>query len=257
MRTGPSSDSSPSRVFLPRGMRWLLCTARAPYHLEWVNERSPHTRPPLMWGWYHENERVYSSHSCRWCGADFMWMRVPSTHGSRWCGAGIMWMRVSSTHGRLLLRGWYRVNKRALSSRQAATDEGLVSCEWVRSQLIVICPRQNAALRRGAACLDSGFFRVASAATWEPLAPVSALGSPLRHGRGCEKPDFLLSCMFNGWEECGHGHKLITRVLKVHHWSRADGLILKKKSYSPERCRGAAIQARPRMSEPQLWAVIV
>ncbi len=134
-----------------------------------------------------------STHGSRWCGAGNMWIRVSSTHGSRWCGAGIMWMRVSSTHGRLLLGGWYRVNKRAVSSRQAATDEGLISCEWVRSQLIVICTRQNAALRQGAACLDSGFFRVASAATWEPLAPVSALCSPLRHGRGTWEAG-LMSC---------------------------------------------------------------
>ncbi len=74
--TGSSGDSSPSRAFLHRGMRWLLCTARVPYHLEW---------------------------------------ECPSTHGSRWC------------------------------------------------------------------------------ATWEPLAPVSALGSPHRHERGMWEAG-LMSC---------------------------------------------------------------
>ncbi len=81
-------------------------------------------------------------------------------------GAGIMWIREQCL------------------PNLAAADEGLVSCEWVRSQVIMHCTRQNTALGQGAAFLDSGFFRVASAATWETLAPVSALGSPLRHWRG-------------------------------------------------------------------------
>ncbi len=102
--------------------------------------------------------------------------------------------------------------------------------------------------------------------TWQPLMcdmrTLSSricprLSAPPWKGDVRSRAD-VLSCRFDGWEECWHSrHKLITRVLKVHHWSRADGLILKKKSYSPERCRGAAIQACPRMSKPQLRAVIV
>ncbi len=118
-RTVASGDSSPSCAFpcrdirwlltlarfLMQGhqvtphlrafMRWLLCTARAPYHLEWVRERSPlhtaatdeglvscewessvfQTRQPLMRGWYRVNKRA-----------------VSSRHGSHWWGAGIVWM---------------------------------------------------------------------------------------------------------------------------------------------------------------------
>ncbi len=205
-----------------------------------------------------------------------MWMRVSSTHGRRWCGAGIMWMWVytlptaasdvglASCEWECPLHtaccwgaGIVWIREQCLPDT-AATDEGLVSCEWVRSQVIGLCTWQNAALRRGAACLDSGFFRAASAETWVLSSRICPrLSAPPWKGDVRSQAD-VLSCRFDGWEKCGHSlHKLITRVLKVHHWSRADGLILKKKSYSPERCRGAAIQARPRMSEPQLWAVIV
>ncbi len=44
------------------------------------------------------------------------------------------------------------------------------------------CAWQNAALSRGG-CMLNGFFCEASAATTQ-IAPVSALGSPLSHGRG-------------------------------------------------------------------------
>ncbi len=141
---GALGHSSPSRASLHRGMRWLLCTARAPYHRERVRERIPlHTpaadvglvscewegilypRLTLMWGWYHVNERLSSTHGSRWyhvnervsfthgwrlCGAGIMWMRVSSTHGSHWCGASIMWMR-------------------GCPLPTAAADVGLESCE--------------------------------------------------------------------------------------------------------------------------------
>ncbi len=75
-------------------------------------------------------------------------MRECPLHTADRCsGAGIVWIREQRL------------------ANPAATDEGLVSCEWVRSQVIVLCTWQNAALRRGATCLDSGFFRAASART--------------------------------------------------------------------------------------------
>ncbi len=118
------------------GMRWLFLTARTPYPLEWVREQSP----------LHMATADVGLVSCEWEG--ILYPRLP-----------LMWV-------------WFHVNESVLYTRQTVVG-GLVSCEWVMSQVIVFCTRQNAALRWGAACLDSEFFR----ATWEPLAPVSALGS--------------------------------------------------------------------------------
>ncbi len=174
------------------GMRWLFLTARTPYPLEWVREQSPlhmaaadvglvscewegilYPRLPLMWGWYHVNEKVSSTHGRRWCGAGIMWMRrypLPTAAADvglvscEW--EGILYPRLP------LMWVWFHVNESVLYTRQTVVG-GLVLCEWVMSQVIVFCTRQNAALRWGAACLDSEFFR----ATWEPLAPVSALSS--------------------------------------------------------------------------------
>ncbi len=201
--------------FSAQGNEVTPCKARAPYRLEWVRERSPlptvaadcwagisewagilYTWQPLTWNWYHVNERVSSTHGRPLLGGWYHVNKraVSSKPGSRWWGAGIMWMRECPLHTADCCWGagivWIR--EQCLPN-PAAADEGLVSCEWVRSQVIVLCSWQNAALRRGAACLDSVFFRAASAATWEPLAPVSTLGSPLRHERGtCEAG--LMSC---------------------------------------------------------------
>ncbi len=95
----------------------------------------------------------------------------------------------------------------------------------------------------GGGCILSGFFRAASAATWDPFAPASALGSPHRHGRGTWEAG-LMSCPAGSTGERNADisrHELITWVLKVHRWSEGRRTIFKKISYSPERCRGAAI----------------
>ncbi len=268
---GSSSDSSPSRF----------------YEVTYLHREGPIS--PWM------SERAESStHGRRWCGAAIVWMRgytlltaaadvglvsceweCPSTHGSHWCGAGIMWMRVSSTHGRPLLGGWYRVNKRAVSFRHgshwwgagivwmreqclpdtAATDEGLVSCEWESSVFQTRQPlmrgwyrvnKRAVSSRHGSHwwgagivwmieetsdyvlhtaehCSEAGgcmlrqwLFCTASAATWKPLAPVffPRLAAPPWKG-DVRSRVAVLSCRFNGWEECGHSrHKLITKVLK-------------------------------------------
>ncbi len=319
-------------------MRWLLCTVRAPYHLESVREWSPlHTAAAdvglvscewecpsthgshwcgagIMWmrgyplhtaatdvGLVSCEWECPSTHGSRWCGAGIMWMRgyplhtaatdvglesceweCPSTHDSRWCGAGIMWMRGNPLHtaatdvglvscewecpsahgsrwcgaGIMWMRGYplHRADhcwgagivwiREHCLPDTAATDEGLVSCEWVRSQVIVLCTRQNAALRRGAASLDSGFVRAESAVTWEPIAPVSALGSPLRHGRGTWEAR-LMSCPAGSMGERNADIVSISSspesLRSTTDRGQTDRLILKKKSYSPERCRGAAL----------------
>ncbi len=102
------------------------------------------------------------------------------------------------------MRGYYHVN--------------VLSCEWERSD----CALQTAERRSeaGAACLHSGFFRAASAATWDPFAPASALGSPHRHGRGAWEAG-LMSCpagsTVRGMRTFSL-HELITWVPKVHRW---------------------------------------
>ncbi len=92
-------------------LRCTSCTARAPYRLECVRERTPlrtaaadvgllscdlendlYTRQPLMRGCYHV---IY---------------KMSSTHGSRWWGAVIMWIIKCPLH-------------------TAAADVGLLSCE--------------------------------------------------------------------------------------------------------------------------------
>ncbi len=228
------------------------------------------------------SERAESStHGSRWCEAGIVWIKeqcLPK-HGSRWCGAGIMWMRecplhtaaadvglvscewesvlytrqplmwgwyrvnkrsvssntrqplmwgwyhvnesVSSTHGRPLMRGWYHVNESVLYTRQTAdeglvscewervlytrqtADEGLVSCEWVGSQVIVLCTRQSAALRRGAACLDSVPCGICGDIGTLTSSICTRLSAPPWKGDVRSRAD-VLSCRFDGWEECGH-----------------------------------------------------
>ncbi len=202
---GASGDSSPSHAFPRRGIRWLLafarfsvpehqltpCTARASYRLEWVREQSPlhttaadvrlvscewegilYTRQPLKWGWYHENERVSSTHGRPLLGD--------------WWGTDIVWIR-----------------EQCLPNMTAA-DEGLVSWKWVKSQVIVLCTQQNAALRQGAACLDSGpcGFICGDMRTLS-FCICPRLSAPPWKGDMRSWAD-VLSCRFDGWEECGH-----------------------------------------------------
>ncbi len=189
---GATGDSSLCALFAT-GL--TPCTARAPYRLEWVREQGPlhtaaadvgllscewecplhtavadvgllscewesvlYTQQSLMWGCYHVNERVSSTHGRPLLGgAGFMWIReqcLPK-HSSRWWSAGIVWMS------------------------EEPSDCALHTAE-----------RRSEA---GAACLDSGFFCAASVATWEPFAPASALGTPHRHGRGTWE-DGLMPC---------------------------------------------------------------
>ncbi len=150
---------------------------------EW--ESVLYTQQPLMWGCYHVNERV------------------SSTHGSRWCWAGIMWMRGYPLH-------------------TAAADEGLISCQWVRSKVIVLCTQQNTALRL-------------SAPTWK--------------GDVRSRAD-VLSCRFDGWEECGHlvGMSSSPESLRSTADQRADGLFLRKCVLTWTLQRDGH-QACPRMSE--------
>ncbi len=247
------------------GIMWMrgypLHTAAADVGLESCEwEVILYTRQPLMWGWNHVNESVplpmtaadVGLESCEW--EVILYTRPPLMWGWNHVNE-----RLSSTHGRPLLGGWYRVNKRAVSSRHGSHWWG-AGIVWMSEE------PSDCALHTAERRSEAGGCKLRQ---W--VCPCGICGDMRTHS-SCICPRFsappwkgdvrsradVLSCRFEGWEECGHSrHKLITRVLKVHHWSRADRLNLKKKSYSPERCRGAAIQACPRMSEPQLWAVIV
>ncbi len=159
-----------------------------------------------MWGWYHVNERVSSTHSRPLWGGWYCVNKraVSSKHGSRWCGAGIMWMRECPLHtaGRCGGAGIVWIREQCLPNT-AAADEGLVSCEWVRSQVIVLCTRQNAALRRGAACLDSGPCGICGDIGTLSSGICTRLSAPPWKGDVRSRVD-VLSCRFDGWEECGH-----------------------------------------------------
>ncbi len=276
---GASGDSSPLRAFPRRGIRWLLTFARfsaqgdevTPLHREgpispWISERvessthgrrwcgagfmwmrvSLYTWQPLMWGWHHVNERL-SLHR-----QPLMWGWFHVNESVPLHMAALMWdwnhvnERLSSTHGRPLLGGWYRVNREQCLPDTAATYEGLVSCEWVRSQVIVLCTRRTLLWAGGCKlrqwvcpCGICGDMRTHSSC----ICP--RFSAPPWKGNVRSRAD-VLSSRFDGWEECGHSrHKLITRVLKVHP-IEGRRTHPKKKSYSPERCRGAAIQACPR-----------
>ncbi len=91
------------------------------------------------------------------------------------------------------------------------------------------CALQTAERRSeaGAACLHSGFFRAASATTWDPFAPASALGSPHRHGRGAWEAG-LMSCpagsTVRGMRTFSR-HELITEDLT---WAAHTDAVLKK-----------------------------
>ncbi len=118
--------------------------------------------------------------------------RLSRTHGSHWWGAGILWM-----------------------------SEELSDCALHTAE------RRSEA---GAACLHSGFFRAASAATWDPFAPASTFGSPHCHGRGAWEAG-LMSCpagsTVRGMRTFSR-HELITWVPKVHRWSEGRRTTFKK-----------------------------
>ncbi len=146
--------------------------------------------------------------------------RLSRTHGSHWWGAGILWM-----------------------------SEELSDCALHTAE------RRSEA---GAACLHCGFFRAASAATWDPFAPASAFGSPHCHGRGREKPGWCLVLQVRRWEECGHlvGTSSSPESRRSTAGQRADGLPLRNVILTWTLQRSSH-EACPRMSEPKPWAVIV
>ncbi len=119
------------------------------------------------------------------------------------------------------MRGYCHVNERLFRTHGS----------WMREELSD-CALQTAERRSevGAACLHSGFFRAASAATWDPFAPASALGSPHRHGRGAWEAG-LMSCpagsTVRGMRTFSR-HELITWVPKVHRWSEGRRTTFKK-----------------------------
>ncbi len=178
-----------------------------------------------MRGCYHVNERVCSTQDSRWWGAGIMWM-VGCPVNTTAADEELLSCALESVHytRQLLMRGWYHVN------------------EWGAKWLCFAHSRTP--LEAGAACLDSGFFRAASAATWDPFAPASAFSSPHRHGRGVWEAG-LMSCpagsTVRGMRTFSR-HELITWVPKVHRWSEGRRTTFKKMSYSPEHCRGAAMR---------------
>ncbi len=158
-----------------------------------------------MRGCYHVNERVCSTQDSRWWGAVIMWIRECSLHTTA-ADEGLLsckWESVLYTR-QPLMRGWYRVN------------------EWGAKWLCFAHSRTP--LEVGAACLDSGFFRAASPAKWDPGLMSCPAGSTVR----------------GIWTFIRH--ELITWVPKVHRWSEGRRTTFKKMSYSPERCRGAAMR---------------
>ncbi len=204
-----------------------------------------------------------STHGSRWCGAVIMWIRkMSSTHGSRWWGAVIMWIRkMSSTHGS---RWWGAVIMwiRKCSLHTAAADEGLLSCEFE------VVPYTRQPLMRG-------WYPVNE---WGAKWLCFANSRTLLWGGGCMLTQWVFPCGICGdvrslcsriclrlsapprkgaWEaglmSCPAGstvrgmgtfsrHELITWVPKVHRWSEGRRTTFKKMSYSPERCRGAAVR---------------
>ncbi len=166
-------------------MRWLFLTARAPYPLEWVREQSP----------LHMATADVGLVSCEWEG--ILYPRLP-----------LMWV-------------WFHVNE-SVPLHMAAADVGLESCEWD-------CPLHTADRCWGAGIVwmsDEPSDCVLHTAERRSevggcmlrqwvfpcdmrTPPVSALGSQWK-GDVRSRAD-VLSCRFDGWEECGHSrYKLIT-----------------------------------------------
>ncbi len=155
---------------------------------------------------------------------------------------------------------------RGCPDHTVAANEGLLSCNerlfrthgsrywgaiimWMREERLCFA-NSRTPLWGGAACLHSGFFRAASAATWDPFAPASALGSPHRHGRGAWEAG-LMSCpagsTVRGMRTFSL-HELITWVPKVHRWSEGRRTTLRNVILTWTLQRSSH-EACPRMSE--------
>ncbi len=124
-------DSSPSPAFLRGGIRWLLAFARrfiiwltaalrrGPLHYWRVGERLKQGLHVTLNEW--ESGVLYTRQPLMWG-----WYRVNKRAVSSKTRQPLMWgwyhvnERVSSTHGRPLWGGWYRVNKRAVSSKHGS-----------------------------------------------------------------------------------------------------------------------------------------
>ncbi len=194
------------------------------YH---VNERvsSTHGRL-LLGGWYCVNNRAVSSKpGSRWWGAGIMWMRMSSTHGrpqlggwycvnkravsskpgSRWWGAGIMWMRMSSTHGRPQLGGWYCVNKRAVSSKPGSRwwGAGIVWMSEEPSDYALHTAEHRSGA--GGCILRQWVFPCGICGDMRNLSSCICprISTPPLKGDVRSRAD-VLTCMFDGWEKCGH-----------------------------------------------------
>ncbi len=160
-----------------------------------------------MWGWYHVNERV------------------------------------SSTHGRPLSGGWYRVNKRAVSSKHGSRWWG-AGIVWM-SEEPSDCALYTADRRSKAVCLDSGPCGICGDIGTLSSGICTRLSAPPWKWDVRSRAD-VLSCRFDGWEECGHlvGMSSSPESRSTADWGQTDSSE-EKTSYSPERCRGAAIQRPP------------
>ncbi len=258
MHTGASGD------FLHRGVWWLLAFARFSAQGRQVTPRlcaqghqrplafacfsaqgmrySLHRKGPML-PWMSERAES-SAHGSRWCGAGIMWMRgctlptvatecwagimwmrVSSTHGrlllrgwycvnnravsskpgSHWWGAGIMWMRMSSTHGRPQLGGWYCVNKRAVSSKPGSRWWG-AGIVWM-SEEPSDCALHTAEHCSGAGGCILGQW-VFPCGIYGDMRNLSScicprISAPPLKGDVRSRAD-VLNCRFDGWEKCGH-----------------------------------------------------
>ncbi len=151
----------------------------------------------------------------------------------------------------------------------AATDEGLLSCEWevvpfTRQPLMrgwypvnewgakwLCFANSRTPLWGGGCMLTQWVFPCGICGNVRSLAPASALGSPHRHGRGCEKPGWCLVLQVRRWEECGHlvGTSSSPESRRSTADQRADGLPLRNVILTWTLQRSSH-EACPRMSEP-------
>ncbi len=120
-----------------------------------------------MWGWYHVNERVSSTHGRPLLGGLYHVSKrvVSSKHGSHWWGAGIVWMS------------------------EEPSDCALHTAE-----------RHSEA---GAACLDCGPCGICSDMRTLSSCICPRLSAPPWRGDVRSRAE-VLSCRFDGWDECGY-----------------------------------------------------
>ncbi len=130
---GAPGDSSPSRAFPRRGIRWLLAFTRFPAQGHHMTHCCSEAGGGSMSPWMSERAES-STHGSRWCGAGIMWMRECSLHTADRCrGAGIVWIREQCLPTRQpLMWGWYHVNERVSSTHgRPLSGAGIV---WIREQ---------------------------------------------------------------------------------------------------------------------------